>query len=252
MTNPPDPQDHRPPYAPVRPAPGTDLGADIGAALRFAGRALLRSPLALLGAGAIYLVLTVVVFAAVLVLGLLLVISAVDVGSSPAGELTPGQTLLVMAVSIGAVLPVLPLAALWQSGAARAGGVLLEDGRPGLSQALIGPWRVILTAVLVMVLVTLGSLLLYLPGLVASVLLMYAIPASLRGASPIAALRESFSLARHHLGTTVVAFLVVTAASYVGGMVIIGVIAAVPFSVLFQISLHERLSGREVPELTAG
>lgn len=237
------------PYPPARPTPGSELGADLGAALRFAGRALLRSPLALLGAGALYLLLMVVVILAATALAVLLVIAAIGSSPTAGGELTAAQTLLVFAVSIGVVLVALPVAVLWQSGAARAGGVLLEGGRPGFGQGMIGPGRVILTAVLVLVLITIGSLLLYLPGLIASVLLMYAIPASLRGASPGAALKESFSLARAHLGTTVVGFLVVTAASYVGGLVVIGIIASIPFTVLFQLALYERLSGREVPEL---
>src|SRR5699024_1993275 len=49
------------PSAPQRPAPGTDLGTDLSASLGFAGNALLRSPLAFLGAGALYMVVLVVV-----------------------------------------------------------------------------------------------------------------------------------------------------------------------------------------------
>src|SRR5699024_6747074 len=49
-------------------------------------------------------------------------------------------------------------------------------------------------------------------------------------------------------GTTVVGTVLVMAASYVSGIVVIGFIAVVPLTVLFQMALYERLSAREVPE----
>lgn len=235
------------PSAPAAP-PGTDLGADVGAAARFAGRALLRSPLALLGAGAVYSVLLVLVITVGTVLAVLLVIAMVEAGPSTGAELTPGQLVAVVAASSAVVLVALPVGLLWQAATARAGGVILEGGRPSFGEALIGRGRVFLTALVVLVVTIAGTLLLYLPGLVAAVLLMYAVPASVRGASPLAAMRESVSLARSHLGTTVVGTLLVMAASYLSGIVVIGFIAAVPFTVLFQMALYERLSGREVPE----
>lgn len=236
------------PPAPTGPAPGSDLGADISAAARFAGQALLRAPLILLGTGALYSILLVVVIVVAFVLAVLLMIAVVEAGPSTGGELTAGQTLLIIAVSVGVVLVTLPVSVLWQAGAARAGGVLLEGGHPSFGEAMFGHGRVLLTAVLVLVSTVIGSILLYLPGLIAAVLLMYAIPASVRGASPLAACRESFSLARAHLGTTVVGFLLVMAASYLGSMIVIGIIASIPFAMLFQIALYERVSGREVPE----
>lgn len=235
------------PSAPAAP-PGTDLGADIGAAARFAGRTLLRNPLALLGAGALYSVLLVLVVVVGFVAALLLAIALVEAGPSTGGELTPGQFVAVLAASFGVVLVALPVGVLWQAATARAGSVILDGGRPSVGEALIGRGRVLLTALLVLALTILGTILLYLPGLVAAVLLMYAVPAAARGASPLAAMRESVSLARSHLGTTVVGTLLMMAASYLSGLVVIGFIAAVPFTVLFQLALYERLSGREVPE----
>src|SRR5699024_12000169 len=104
-----------------------------------------------------------------------------------------------------------------------------------------GPGRVSLTALLVVVLVVIGTFLLSLPGIIAGVFLMYAIPAAVRGASPVAALKESVALARAHLGTTVVGYLALMVASYAGSMVVIGMIAAIPFGVLLQLALYERL-----------
>lgn len=235
------------PSAPAAP-PGTDLGADVGAAARFAGRALLRNPLALLGAGAVYSVLLVLVITVGTVLAVLLVITMVDAGPSTGDELTPGQLLAAVAASLGVVLVALPVGLLWQAATARAGSAILAGRRPSFGEALIARGRVFLTALVVLVVTLIGTLLLYLPGLVAAVLRMYAVPASARGASPLAAVKESVSLARSHLGTTVVGTVLVMAASYVSGIVVIGFIAVVPLTVLFQMALYERLSAREVPE----
>lgn len=236
------------PSARQRPAPGTDLGTDLSASLGFAGNALLRSPLAFLGAGALYMVVMIVVVLGAFVAALLFAIAVVESGPAPGDELTAGQFLLTIAVSVGVVVVSMPVALLWQAGAARAGGVILEGGRPTFGQALVGPGRVFLTALLVMVIVVIGTFLLYLPGIIAGVFLMYAIPAAVRGASPVAALKESVALARAHLGTTVVGYLALMVASYAGSMVVIGMIAAIPFGVLLQLALYERLNGRELPE----
>ena len=234
------------------PAPGSDLGADLGAALRFAGQTLLRNPLTLLGAGALYSVLLIVVIVVAFMAALFLMIAVVEAGPSTGGELTAGQLLLVLAVSFGVVLVALPVGVLWQAGAARAGGAVLEGRRPSFDEALIGRGRVLVTAALAMALIMIGSILLYLPGIVASVLLMYAIPASVRGASPLAACQESFSLARSHLGTTLLGWILMMVVSYVASMTMIGMIAAIPFAVLLQIGLYERISGREVAEPARG
>lgn len=231
-----------------RPGPGSGPGPDLGAAASFAGKALLGAPLALLGTGALYAVLLVVVIVVAFFLALLIMIAVIEAGPSTGGELTVGQTLLMLVVCFGVILVATPVGVLWQAGAARAGSVLLEGGRPSFGEALIGRGRVLLTAALVLVLTVIGSILFYLPGLIAAVLLLYAVPASARGASPLRAARESLGLARAHLGTTILGTLVVLAASYVGSLVVIGFVAAIPFTVLFQMALYERVNGRELPE----
>jgi hypothetical protein len=237
--------------APGGPAPGTELGADLGAALRFAGQGLLRNAAALLGAGALYLVLITVVTGLAVVAMVAIMVAMLE-GAPPSNELPAGVTLVIIALSFVIALLASVIGALWQSGAAQAGGVIAEGGRPSFRQALIGVGRVVVTAVLVLVIVMIGSVLLYLPGLVAAVLLFYAIPAAVRGASPSAALRESVATARANLGTTIVGFLITMVASYVGSMILIGVIAAIPFMMLFQIALYERINGRALPEPARG
>jgi hypothetical protein len=234
--------------APTEPAPGTDLGADVGAALRFAGNSLLRNPLTFLGAGLLYSVLLVVVTVLAFVVMMMVTIAMVESSPSAGGDPSFGQMIVILALSFVIVVIAGLAGALWQAGSARAAGVVLEGGRPAFGQALIGPGRVLATTLLVLLIVMVGTFLLYLPGLIAGVVLMYAIPASVSGASPLAAVKESFALARANIGTTIVGYLAFMAASYVGGMVVIGMIVVIPFGVLLQMGLYERLSGRHLPE----
>ena len=237
-----------PSAAPTGPAAGTDLGADLGAALRFAGRALLRNALVLLGAGLLYSAVMAAVIAGAVTGFVVLLVGAAEAAPSTPNEPTAVEILLLITMSLAIVVVAMVFGMLWQSGAARAAGVVLEGGRPSFGQALIGPGRILATALLVLVITAVGSLLLYLPGIIAAVVLMYAIPAAVRGASPVAALTESFALARANLGTTIVGYLVCMVASYLGGLIVIGIIAVIPFAILFQMGLYERLNGRQLPE----
>lgn len=225
-------------------APGTDLGADIGAALNFAWQGLARTPGALLGSGAIYFVLIIVGTVVGIIAMLTLSIGVLEATSAGEGATTVVTLLLSLVLIVG----VAAIAALWQAAAANAAGLLADGVRPTFRQSMHVTGRVATTAVLVLVLILLGSVLLYVPGLIAAVALFHAIPAALRGASPGEALRESVATTRAHLGTTVVGFLVLTVASYVGSMVIVGMIAVIPFTVLLQLGLYERVNGRALPE----
>lgn len=229
------------------PAPGADLGADLGGGLTFAGQAMLRNPVAYLVPGLVYSVLIVLIWVGAVVAGGMLIVARTEAQGYP-GEPTPGDIALVLAVIVGIVLLTVPVTLLWQAGTARSGVVVLERDRPSIGQAMIGPMRVILTALLTGVIISVGVLLLYLPGLVAAVLLFYAVPASARGASPAQAVTESFRLATKNLGTTVVAYLVVSVISAIAGMFIITLVVLIPLFVLFQLGMYERLSGRELPE----
>ncbi|WP_226832129.1 hypothetical protein [Brachybacterium sp. FME24] len=233
------------------PAPGTDLGADLGGALQFAGNTLLRNPVAFLVAGLIYTVVVFLLIAGGMGVGLAVMIPQLDAATtSEAAEL--GALLSFYAAAFVAGLLTIPFSLLWQSGSARAGVVVLEGGRPRLGQAMVGPMRIILTALLVMAITTVGFILLYIPGLIATVMLMFAIPAAARGASPVAAVKESFTLAKNNLGTTILACLVLAVIGGVVGAFLITFIALIPFAVLFQVGMYERLSGRELPEPARG
>lgn len=229
--------------APAGPAPGTDLAADLGGGLKFAGQAMLRNPAAYLVSGLIYTVLILVILVGSVVAGVLVSMNQIE-ARGYAGEPTFGNVALMLAVTYGLMLLAVPISLLWQAGAARSGVVVLEGGRPSIGQTMAGPWRIILTALLSGAIIAIGTLLLYLPGLIATVLLFYAIPASARGASPIEALKESFRLATKNLGTTIVAYLVIGVASSIASMVILPLIILIPFFVLFQLGMYERVNGR--------
>ncbi|WP_076810339.1 hypothetical protein [Brachybacterium sp. P6-10-X1] len=233
------------------PPPGTDLASDLGAALKFAGNSLLRNPAAFIIAGLIYSVVMFVLIAGGSVLGFVLTIPQMEATAS-SDDPPIGALLTLYGIILAASLLCIPLNLLWQSGSARAAGVILEGGRPSIGQAMIGPMRIILTALLVLVITAVGFLLLYIPGIIASVVLMYAVPAAVRGASPGEAIKESFSLVKNNLGTSIVMVLALAVIGSIAGMIVISVIVLVPFMVLAYIGMYERLSGRELPEPARG
>lgn len=229
------------------PAPGTDLAADLGAALHFAGTALLRNPVAYLVVGFIYCAIYTVVILGGMLGGIAAMFSRTDQWSS--SDYVPViELILFYAIMLGAMVLLIPFALMWQSASGRAAEIVLQGGRPTIGQALVGPGRIVLTSLLYGLIVMVGMLLFYIPGLIAAVLFMFAIPASARGAAPVAALKESYALVRANLGTAIVAYLVLSVILSVGAMVVVGIVVMTPFIVLFELGMYERLRGRELPE----
>lgn len=236
---------------PPPPTPGRDLSTDLGAALRFAGSALLRHWVPFLVAGLVYCLIAAVLVIGGVVGGIAAMIPMLsEVG--PGEEPPPEAILLFFAISYGAVLLSAPFFLLWQSGSARSAEVILEGGRPRLGQALVGPLRIILTSLLVGAITVVGMLLLYVPGLIASVLLIFAVPAAARGASPIAAVKESIALVRSNLATAIVTWVVIGVIGSIAGTLIVTIVALVPFLLLFEVGMYERLRGRELPVFPKG
>lgn len=224
------------------PRPGEDLSADLGAALRFTANGLLRNPAAVLVSSAIHTVLLIVL----MVLGMVLMFVVLGVRSESwidEDTLPLTDVLLSYAAFAPALLLMMVVSLLWQTGAARAAGIIRDGGRPTIGQALIGPGRVVLTALLVGLIVFVGTLLLYVPGLIAAVLLMFALPAAVRGASPGQAVKESVALVRANLGTSIVAYLVILVASSLAGTFLLPILVLMPATMLLQTGLYERLRG---------
>ncbi|MFC7463311.1 hypothetical protein [Brachybacterium sp. GCM10030252] len=236
------------------PLPGTDLASDLGAAMKFAGNALLRNPVSYLVVGLIYSVIIGVLIFGGIAAGITVMISRMHQWqvTEPAGTVPMGEILLFYAGFFAVALLAVPFALLWQSGSARAAEVILEGGRPTIRQALIGSGRVLLTALLVGAITLVGTLLLYIPGLVAAVALVFAVPAAARGASPVEAVKESFQLAGSNLATTIVTYLILSVIASVAGSLIIPLLVVLPFSLLFELGMYERLKGRELPDPARG
>lgn len=229
------------------PAPGKDLGADLAAGLRFALDALLRNPVALLLPGVLYGLLGAILLGGSIVLGFVLAWPQME-AAAYSDEPPLGVLLTVYGLTLLGGLLCSPLALFWQSGAARAGEVIVTGRRPTIGQAMIGTGRLLLTLLLVGVIVFVGMLLFYLPGIVASVALTFALPAAARGASPVEAVKESLSLVKNNLGTTIVMILIGSAIGSVAGLFLITFVVLIPFLVLFHLGMYERLSGRELAE----
>ncbi|WP_341854760.1 hypothetical protein [Brachybacterium sp. GPGPB12] len=192
----------------------------------------------------------VVVLGVGFALTLFLSIAMVETSSSAGGDPSVGQMIVIFALCFVLVLVTGVVGALWQAGAAQAGGILAGGERPSFRQGLTGPGRVVITAVLVLVIVMIGS--------------VFALPArhhrrrlavlrDPRGGArsvPRPGARESVSTATSNLGVTIVGFLITMVVSSVGGTLVVGFIAVIPFTVLLQIGLYERVNGR-TPSLPA-
>ncbi|WP_152351627.1 hypothetical protein [Brachybacterium subflavum] len=229
------------------PAPGTDLGADLGASISWMWSAFARNVAAFLVPAIVWSLAVLVIVGVATGIGIAVMVGMMQ--DSPASDEVPAGAILAM---YGIVLAALPFAGivsiLWQSGAARAAETVRTGERPSLGSSFVGAGRVVLTALLVGIMIAIGMILLYIPGLILAVLSFYAIPAAARGASPGAAIKESFALVRGHLGITVLAYVIFMAASSIAGMIVVGSVLLVPLLVLFQFGLYERVSGRALAE----
>lgn len=235
------------PADPAQPRPGTDLGADLGASLSFAWTAFARNAVPFVGASLIWSVLVLLLIGGGIA-GAVAVAVQDAAAMTPEGEPSVGTILTIYAIIFGVALLSAPFSLLWQSGAARGAEEIIEGRRPTLGRAMVGPMRVILTALLVAVITNIGMALCILPGYAAAIFLMLAVPAAAAGASPIAAIKESFALVKANFVTVLVCWLVMGAILSVMGMLLLPLVAAVPLAVLFEVGLYHRLRGRELPE----
>ncbi|WP_106506108.1 hypothetical protein [Brachybacterium timonense] len=237
------------PAHPPKPAPGTDLSSDVGAALNFAYRAFVANPLAFIVPGVIYFVVILGLIVSSVIVGFVVFFSSVDAWVASGSDDVPLRPLLILyAIMFVGALLAMPFSLLWSTGAAAAGDKIVEGTKPSIRDSLLAPGRVILTALLVGLITTVGMLLCYLPGLVASAFLIFAVPAAARGASPVAAVKESIALVRSNLGTALLTWLVVQVIASVGGSLVITLVIVIPAAYLFELAMFERMNGRELPD----
>lgn len=234
------------PGQPGQPGATPDLSATLTEMFRWSWAAFSRNVAAFLVPGAVYGVALLVLSVGAYIAWLLVLTSSFDDTSSATLDMTP---LIVATSAMVVVIPICSAIGLaWLSGTARATKIIHEGGRPTIGQGFIGSRGVVLTSLAVFVLVFLGTLLLYVPGLILSVLLMYTIPAAMRGAPTGAAMRESYDLVRANPGISIVIMLCLGAVSYVVGLTVVGLVVAQAAYLLLSFAAYELLSRRPLPE----
>jgi uncharacterized membrane protein len=236
------------PQPPGTPAPGSDLGSDLGAALRWMWQAFARNVAAFLVPAIVWTVVIAALATGAAVIGLVVFFGMVDGTTGPYENPPLGPLLVMIVIVLVGVLLGAVVSLLWQTGAARAADTVRGGGRPRTGASFAGGGRLLLTALLIALMVLVGTLLAYLPGIAVSIFTFFALPAAARGAGPVEAIKESFSLVKNNFATTIVAYLILMAGSTVLGFLVVGTVLLIPLLMLFQFGLYERLNGRDPVE----
>ncbi len=112
--------------------------------------------------------------------------------------------------------------------------------------------QVIIAGLIVGVITTIGFFLCIIPGVIASIMLVFTIVALLdRNLSPVDAVKTSFELSKANFGNVFVTWLVMVATAFVGALLCgVGLLVAVPVAALILVYAWRRLSGGQVAPLT--
>jgi uncharacterized membrane protein len=112
--------------------------------------------------------------------------------------------------------------------------------------------QVIIAGLIVGVITTIGFFLCIIPGVIASIMLVFTIVALLdRNLSPVDAVKTSFGLSKANFGNVFVTWLAMVATAFVGALLCgIGLLVAVPVAALILVYAWRRLSGGQVAPLT--
>lgn len=131
------------------------------------------------------------------------------------------------------------------------GGMLdIANGVPVTVGSFFRPRQVgayIVLALIVGIVVGIGLALCVLPGLVASIFLLFSTVALLdRNLSPVDAVKASFDLAKNNFGPTLLTWLVTGALAVVGSFCFIGLLVTAPLAILIEVYAFRKLSGADV------
>ena len=112
--------------------------------------------------------------------------------------------------------------------------------------------QVIIAGLIVGVITTIGFFLCIIPGVIASIMLVFTIVALLdRNLSPVDAVKTSFELSKANFGNVFVTWLAMVATAFVGALLCgVGLLVAVPVAALILVYAWRRLSGGQVAPLT--
>ena len=101
---------------------------------------------------------------------------------------------------------------------------------------------------------TIGIFLCIIPGLIASIMLMFTVVALLdRNLSPVDAVKSSFDLSKANFGNVILAWLVLIVTFIVGALLCgVGLLVAAPVATLILVYTYRILSGGQKPQTAAG
>lgn len=146
-----------------------------------------------------------------------------------------------------ATLVVLVISFVVQAGVYRAGLAVTRGEAPQLSMLTettnLGQY--VLTALLLGVIVSIGSLLCIIPGIIAMVVFAYAPLIALdKGAGPVESLRRSYEMVRANLGQVVITLLLAYAVYYVGSLICyVGLLVSIPVALVMVTYSYRILEG---------
>jgi uncharacterized membrane protein len=111
--------------------------------------------------------------------------------------------------------------------------------------------NVIVATLIVGVITTVGFFLCIIPGLIASIMLMFTVIALLdRGLPAVDSIKASFNLAKDNFVPVLLTWLVLVAAVIVGALLCgVGLLVAIPLAALIEVYAWRRLTGGQVADL---
>ncbi|MCL6423008.1 hypothetical protein Bequi_06330 [Brachybacterium sp. JHP9] len=245
--------------APLQQRRPATLGADLSAAFRFTGGALAAGWRSLLLPGLVYLAILVALWSAAQLLRptaeeLEEQQRQLEIGSQVAFFGPPGSVPLLV-LGVVTTVSVLVISLLWTSACYRLGRDLIDGPAGPGSRYFSGGWATVLTIIFYGLACALGALLLIIPGLIATFGLGLAVAAAAAGsAHPF---EDSWKLAGRRLGTVIVAILMTSALETLANThrtdLPAGLLSVLvtPLIALFLTGIFERVSGRELPNLSA-
>ena len=211
---------------------------------------------------AVALIVPVLIFAVVLgILGVVAGVVPALLGESTNNTYTDaygntyGGTVVTYGAASYAVLAVgyilIFVVAIYLAAALLTGCLDIADGKPVSIGSFFKPRNLgpaYLTAIVVGVGTSIGSILCIVPGLIFAFLAQFAIAYVIdRSLSPIDAIKASIATARANVGSSIISFLVQYAIVLVGELACgVGLLAAMPVALLVQVYTYRKLSGGQV------
>lgn len=215
------------------PKPQFDIGDAFGWALNKFGKNAVELIVPLLG-----YVLLVAAVAGIWALAI------VGLSGNDTSEGLTGTQFVILVLGYVAALT----AAMFVQAAYLSGCLDIADGRPVTIGSFFQPRNfaaALVTAVLLGLLVAVGSMLFVIPGLIIAFLAQFAVAFVIdRGLAPVDAFKASFATCRANVGGALLSWLVQVVVLLAGQMLCgVGLLVAFPVAVLIQTYTYRRLSG---------